>query len=428
MEVIFRRVKIIDPNSNHHHQIRDVWVKDGEIIDIKADIKASKNILICDSPKSCLSPGWIDVGCISGEPGNEHRETLDSLSKAAVNGGYTTVCCFPNTKPVIHSKSEVSFIKTKSEHLPVHILPIGAISKDCKSIEMAEILQMHEAGAIAFSDGMLSIQNSGLLIRALEYLKLLPDSILINCCNDFNIAGHGQMHEGKTSTSLGLKGIPALAESVNVQRDLSILKYTNSKLLIHKLSSVDSIPFLKNEKSKQKNLFASVSIFNLIFEDELMTSFNVNLKLDPPIRGNRDRKALLKAIADGVIDIICSDHTPWDTEKKDLEFQSASFGAISLETSFAAFNTYLANELNLDNWVQSASLKPASILNLPKHTIQSGSKCDLTWFNPELEWIYKQDQIKSVSKNSPFIGQTLKGKVLGTYSKNKFHPVSKLQD
>lgn len=421
MEGIFRRVKIIDPNSVHHHQIRDVWVKDGEILDIKSNIKTSKKIPEMVSPKSCLSPGWIDVGSISGEPGNEHRETLESLSRAAVAGGYTSVCCFPNTKPVIHSKSEVSFIKNKSEKLPVHILPIGAISKDCKSLEMAEILQMKEAGAVAFSDGMVSIQNGGLLIRALEYMKLIPDSILINCSNDHFIAGHGQIHEGKTSTSLGLRGLPSLAESVNVQRDLSILKYTDSKLLIHKISSFESLSFIKNEKSIQKKIYASVSIFNLIFEDHDLASFNVNLKLDPPLRGSKDRKALLKGINDGVIDIICSDHTPWDAEKKDLEFQSSSFGAISLETAFAAFNTYLSKELNLDHWVQSVSLNPASILHLPMHTIEVGNLCDLSWFNPELEWSCKAEDIHSISKNSPFIGKTLKGKVLGTWTKNKFN-------
>lgn len=422
MEAIFRKVKIIDPNSIHHEQIRDVWVKEGEIIEIKSNIKTTKKITELISPKSCLSPGWIDVGCISGEPGYEHRETLENLASAAVAGGYTTLCCFPNTNPVIHSKSEISFIKNKSAHLPVHILPIGAISKECKSIEMAEILQMREAGAIAFSDGTISIQNGGLLIRALEYIKLIPETIIINSCKDQNISGFGQINEGKTSISMGLKGIPSLAESVNVQRDLSILKYAESKLLIHKVSTSDSVAYIRNEKATQKKLYASVSIFNLIFEDHQMDTFNVNLKLDPPLRSNKDRRAMLKGIADGVIDIICSDHMPWNAEEKDLEFQSASFGAISLETAYAAFNTYLSNELNVDHWVNSVSIHPNSILQLPAHLIQVGNTCDLTWFNPEMEWIYKVEDVQSISKNSPFIGTTLKGKVLGTWTKRKFHP------
>jgi dihydroorotase len=344
MEAIFRQVKIIDPNGPHHQQLRDVHVRQGEIIDVRANIKTNSKIRQLESKGSCLSSGWIDVGSTSGEPGNEHRETLDSLARAATRGGYTSVCCFPNTKPVIHSKSEVSFLINKSHPLSIRILPIGAVSKDCKNAELAEILQMKEAGAVAFSDGNQPIQNSGLLIRALEYMKLIPDSILINSCSDKNIAGPGQIHEGKMSTSLGLPGLPTLAETVNIQRDLSILKYAESKLLIHKISSADSLALIKNEKSNQKNLFASVSIFNLVFEDSDLGSFNVNLKLDPPLRSNKDRKALLKAINDGVIDIICSDHRPWDAEKKDLEFQSSSFGAISLETAYAAFTTYLSKE------------------------------------------------------------------------------------
>ncbi len=425
METIFRRVKIIDPNSNYHQQTKDVWIKDGEILEIKSNIKSSKKVKELISAGSCISPGWIDVGCVSGEPGNEHRETLQSLAQAAASGGYTSVCCFPNTKPVVHSKSEVSFLNSKSQHLPVHIYPIGAISKDCKSMEMAEILQMYESGAIAFSDGLVSIQNSGLLIRALEYIKLIPDSILINSCKDFNIAGTGQMHEGKVSTYLGLKGNPSLSESVNVQRDLSLLKYSDSRLLIHKISSEDSLLLIKNEKRKQKNVFTSVSVFNLIFEDINLDNFNVNLKLDPPLRETKDRLALIKGVQDGIIDIICSDHIPWDVEKKDLEFQASEFGAINLETAFAAFNTYLTKELNLDHWVQCVSINPGRILNLPKQTIREGQICDLSWFHPGIQWTFDSTKNKSLSKNSPFIGKSLIGKVLGTWVKNQYVPGSR---
>jgi dihydroorotase len=422
METIFRRVKIIDPGSIHHLQIKDVWVKDGEILSIKSKINTSKKVKELVSPKSCLSPGWIDIGCVSGEPGNEHRETLKSLAHSAAAGGYTTICCFPNTKPIVHSKSEVSFINNKSAHLPVNIYPIGAISKECKSIEMAEILQMHESGAIAFSDGLRSIQNSGLLIRALEYIKLIPNAVIINSCNEYNIAGNGQMHEGKASTFLGLKGIPSLAESVNVQRDLSILKYTDSRILIHKVSAEESVNLIKTEKKKQKNVYCSVSIFNLIFEDSNLDSFNVNLKMDPPFRSSNDRLALIKGIKDGSIDIICSDHIPWDVEKKDLEFQAAEFGAISLQTAYAAYNTFLSKELTQEQWVQLVAVNPARILNLSGSVIQEGNICELSWFNPDLKWTYDLASSHSLSKNSPFIGKTFTGKVLGTWTKKQFYP------
>ncbi|HEX5624802.1 MAG TPA: dihydroorotase [Saprospiraceae bacterium] len=422
MEGIFRNVRILDPNSKHHQQIRDVWVKDGEIVEIKAKISTSKKVKSYQSPNACLSPGWIDLGCLGGEPGNEHRETLNTLSQAAVRGGYTTVCCLPNTRPVLHSKSEIAFIRNKSENLPVNVYPIGAVSKDCKSEEMAEILQMKEAGAIAFSDGKVPIQKSGLLMRALEYMKLVPDRILINSCQDQGLAGHGQMHEGKTSTSLGLKGIPVIAETVNIQRDLAILDYSQSRMLIHKLSSASSVELLREAKNRKQQVYSSVSIFNLVFEDHHLEQLNVHLKLDPPLRSASDRKALISGLRDGTIDLICSDHTAWDPEKKDLEFQAAAFGSISLETAFAAYCTHLSKDLDAELWVEKVAVNPARILGLPESGIQVGQTMDLTWFDPSLPWTYNGDSVRSLSKNSPFLNQELKGRALGIWSKRQFHP------
>lgn len=421
MECIFRNIRIIDPNSPNHQQVRDVWIKDGTIVEIKAKINLNKKVKEIQGKDTCLSPGWIDLGCLHGEPGFEHRETLESIANAACKGGYTSICCFPNTHPVIHSKSEVNFIKTKSENLPVHIYPIGALSKECKSEELAEILQMDEAGAIAFSDGKKPIQKSGLLMRALEYVRLIPNGLIINSSVDKGIAGSGQMHEAFTSTSLGLKGIPSLSETIHLYRDIEILKYTQSRLLIHKLSTAEAVSQLKLDRSKIKNLYCSVSVFNLLYNDTQLEDFNTNLKLEPPLRSERDRKALVKGVQDGTIDIICSDHTPWDTEMKDLEFQSAAFGAINLETAFAAYSTLLSKELSIDQWVQAVSINPAKILQIPISTIQVGSTGDFTWFDPNKEWTYKLEDSASLSKNSPFIGKTFKGKVLGCYSKSSFY-------
>ncbi len=423
MECIFKNVRIIDPNSPNHQQVRDVLIKDGLILDIKSKLNNTKKIKELNVKGSCLSPGWVDVGCLQGEPGNEHRETLVSCSQAALKGGYTVICCFPNTKPSIHSKSEVNFIRTKSESLPIHIYPIGAISKDCKSEELAEILLMNQAGAIAFSDGKLAVQKSGLLMRALEYVKLIPNGLIINSCIDKGIAGLGQMHEGATSTSMGLKGIPAMAETINVYRDIELLKYTQSRLLIHKVSSSESVSMIRTEKTKSENLYSSVSLFNLLFDDSYLKDFDANLKLDPPLRSKKDRKALIKGIIEGSIDIICSDHTPWDIEMKDLEFQSSAFGAINLETAFAAYNTFLNNELDLDHWVKTVSINPSRILNLPQNCIQIGQSGDYSWFDPNQEWTYDPKQKASLVSNSPFLGKKLKGKVLGCYSKSKLYLV-----
>lgn len=421
MECLFRKVKIIDPGGKHHQKTRDVLVKDGIIQDLKSEITKPKNALELIKPDSYLSKAWIDFGCLSGEPGYENRETLDSLAVSAAMGGYSSLFIFPNTSPCIQSKSEVNFILNRSKDLPVRLIPIGAISKNCKGEEMAEILQMHEAGALAFSDGTNSIQNSGLFIRALDYIKLIPQSLLINQSLDKAIAGHGQIHEGNISTVLGLMGIPSLAETSYIHRDISLLDYTQSRLLIHKLSSADSVQIIRNAKKQNSGLFSSVSIFNLLFDAEALLDFNVHLKLTPPLRNKEDRKALIKALKEGVIDCIVSDHCPWDPESKDLEFQSSAFGAINIQTCFSAFCTYLLDDLGIDLWIDKTVNTTASVFNLPNPAIDIGNSCDLSWFDPNAEFILEEKSIKSISKNSPFIGKTLKGKVYGVYTKGKFY-------
>lgn len=421
MECIFKKVKVIDPESKFNLKICDVHIKDGIILDIKSEIRTTKKIKTLSQDGSFLSRGWIDVGTLGGDPGNEHRETLESMSAAAISGGYTTLCIFPNTQPALHSKSEVNYIITKSAGLAVHFLPIGAISKNCKSEEMAEMLQMYQTGAIAFSDGKMPIQSSSLMIKAMEYVKLIPNGLIINQSLDKGISGQGQVNEGHISTLMGLKGIPKLSETVSLHRDIALLEYTGSSLLVHKVSCEDSVKVLKTARKKLKNLYASVSIFNLIFEESSLLSFNKHLKLNPPIRSERDRQGLINALKEGTIDLIVSDHTPWDPEYKELEFQSSSFGSISLETCFAAFCSFLLKDLSLELWIQKTVLNPVKILGLKSNPINIGQACDLCWFDPKMPWKYSEHKIKSLSKNSPFVHQDLKGKVLGTYSKNKLN-------
>ena len=420
MEHIFKKVKIVDPGGKYHHKICDVLVIDGLIADVATEIKSSKNSIVHQRQGSFLSPGWTDLGATVGEPGYEHRETLESLSQAAVAGGYTRVLVFPNTSPCIQSKSEIHFILNQSAALPIHVLPLGAVSKQCQGAEMAEILQMHDAGAIAFSDGKKPIQDSGLLMRALEYMKLIPNSILINQSFDKAIAGQGQIDEGKMSTLLGLKGIPALAETTHIHRDISLLQYSDSRLLIHKVSCADSVQAIRQAKKTTSDLFASVSIFNLLYDADALSGFDIHLKLDPPLRSDKDRKALVKALKDGVIDCIVSDHTPWDPENKELEFQSSAFGSLSLQTCFMAYCTYLMNELDLDLWVEKLVKSYHRMFHVPESKIAIGNLAELTWFETSSERIFTEKDIRSISKNSPFIGKKLKGSVLGTYCKGNF--------
>ncbi len=417
MNCLLKNVKIIEPGHKLHHKVRDIWIKDGLIFKIATSIDTPRNVKIFNQPDSCISPGWVDVGCYTGEPGFEERETLLNINEAASSGGYTAICCMPNTKPALHSKSEIHFIQSRSKDLNIDIHPIGAISKNTQSLEMAEILQMHEAGAVAFSDGGSGIQKTGLLLRSLEYIKNIPESIILNSSYEQELGGSGQMHEGESSTYLGLKGIPSLAEITAVLRDLEILKYSESRLMIHKISTSEAVNLLRSAKKKQSGLFSSVSIFNLVFEDSDLISFSQNLKLMPPIRSRKDRLDLIKGLQDSTIDIIVSDHSPMNPEKKDLEFQAAAFGAISLETSFALSQTFISDEINPDLWVEKASINPRKIFNLTDASIKVGNIANITWFNPTKSWNYSLENIKSVSKNSPCISKTLRGKVLGTFYK-----------
>ncbi len=415
MEIIFQKAKIIDPFGKHNGKTKDVFIKDGVIEKVGNNIKAGSKAKIYHSEGFCISPGWIDVGCTFGEPGNEHIETLDSLIACAQKGGYTQVLPFANTKPGIHTKSEIEFIKSKSKGKSVLVHPIGFLTKDRKGVEMAEILQMHAAGAVAFSDGPHTISNSGMYQRLLQYLLKIPDACLIHQSLDEQLCAHGLMHEGITSVRLGLQGIPSIAEKIAIQKELDLIGYTGGKVLFQKISSQEGVNLIKRAKKEGLNVYSSVSIFHLIFEDKDLETFDVNLKLWPPLRSDGDRKALLKGLEDDTIDLICSDHCPWDPENKDLEFQSAAFGSINLETAFALSQSFSRLKLPLELWVKKVSFDVRKIFNFPHSHIDEGQFAELTLFHPEKTWQYNSSN--SISKNSKFFGQTLRGQVLGTFLK-----------
>ncbi|MBK9270667.1 MAG: dihydroorotase [Saprospiraceae bacterium] len=419
MEIILKNLKITDPGSSLNGKKRDLWLRDGKIIKIGVHLKSSKSLRSMDFTGCNVSMGWVDIGAYSGEPGYEERETFKHLAAAAAAGGFTTVCIMPDTKPVIHSKSEVHYILDSSKQLDVDLLPIGAVSKNLLSQEMAELYSMKEAGAVAFSDASQGIQKSGLLLRALEYLKYYSDAVLIQQSFDLELTGPGQMHEGTHSTSMGLRGIPSMSEITGILRDLEIQKYSGSKLLFHKLSSTEGISLIRNAKKNQRNIFSSVSVFNLVFEDKDLLDFDANLKLSPPLRASTDRNSLIKAVLDGTLDIIVSDHTPLNPEKKDLEFQAASFGAISLETAYSMIRTNLDKEISDELWVEKVALNPRKIFNLPEASIEENTMADLTIFDPNKTWVYELNQIKSLSKNSPLVGKKLKGRVEAIFKKGK---------
>ncbi len=418
MLLLLKNVHIFDGKSESKPQ--DILIKDGRIAEIGAQIVAPKNAEVWESAKLCVSPGWMDIGVQVCDPGYEHREDMRTALAASAAGGYTAIACFANTSPAVHSKSEVLYIKNKAAGLqsPVSVHPIGAISLGCEGKDLAELMDMHSAGAVAFSDGNKAVQDAGLLLRAIQYVQSFK-GLVFNEPYHKSIAPGGQMHEGLMSTSLGLKGIPALAEELMVQRDLSLLEYAGGRLHIHLISTAKSVDMIRAAKKAGKQVTCSVAVANLCFSDEKLSDFDSNWKILPPLRSPADNKALLQGLADGSIDFICSNHIPWDEEAKNLEFSYADFGMTGLETCFALCRTFLGKSMSINDLVEKIACAPRRMLGLPVTTLKVGEAADLTVFDPDAEWVYAEKTMRSKSKNSPFLGQKLKGKVIGVVNEGK---------
>jgi dihydroorotase len=410
MLLLLKNARIFDGTTESRGQ--DILIRDGIIEAIGDHLSTPQGTEIWESADLCVSPGWLDVGVYAADPGYEHREDMASAASAAAAGGFTAIACFPNTAPALHTKSEILYVKNKSMGLPVQYYPIGAISQSCEGKDLAELFDMHTAGAVAFSDGKRAVQDAGLLLRALQYAQAF-NGLVINVPHHKTIAAGGQMHEGVMSTTLGLKGLPALAEELMVQRDLSLLEYSEGRLHIHLVSTAKSVALIRAAKYAGLPVTASVAVVNLCFTDEKLVDFDSNWKILPPLRSQTDTEALLDGLLDGTIDFICSNHTPWHEEAKNLEFPYAEFGMIGLETVFALCRTYLRKKLKINDLVDKMSLAPRRILGLPISKIAPGEPAELTVFDPDFEWIMEVQNIRSKSRNTPFVGKKFKGKVLG---------------
>lgn len=416
MNILIKQARVIDPTSHFNGQITDIFIDNGFISKIGSNLpeKADKTIEVNGLH---VSPGWMDVFADFGDPGNEFKETLETGAAAAAAGGYTDVMIIPNTIPVIHNKSGVEYIVQKSRSLPVNVHPIGAITKNTEGKELAEMYDMRASGAIAFSDGVNSVQSSGLLVKALQYIKAF-NGILIQIPDDKSINPHGLMNEGIVSTQLGLPGKPAMAEELIVARDIKLTRYAESKLHFTGITSKKSLEYIKRGKESGAAISCSVTPYHLFFCDEDMIEYDSNLKVNPPLRTKEDRNALQIAISDGTIDCIASHHLPHEYDSKVLEFEYAKYGMTGLETAYAVLNTSLPQTAQ-EKWVTLLSVNPRKLFGLDILRIHEGNKAQLTLFNPFQKWIVEERDIRSKSKNNPFIGKELTGKVLGIVKENK---------
>jgi dihydroorotase len=416
MLLLLKNVRIIDGKKDLRSQ--DILIRDGVIEAVGEKLDPGRNAEVWEWPNACVSPGWFDAGIQACDPGYEHREDLLSAAAAAAAGGYTAVAVFPNTHPAVHSKSEILYIRNKTAASPVGFYPVGAISQGCEGKDLAELFDMHAAGAVAFSDGQKAVQDAGLLLRAMLYARAF-NGLIINEPHHKTIAAGGQMHEGVMSTSLGLKGVPALAEEIMVQRDLSLLEYAQGRLHLHLLSTAKSVALVRAAKKAGLPVTASVAAANLCFTDEKLGGFDANWKIQPPLRSQSDAEALAEGLLDGTIDFIASNHVPWDEEAKNLEFPYAEFGAIGLETAFALCRTFAVKALPLDLLIDKISAAPRRVFGLPVPTVQPGSPAELTVFDPDGAWTLQENGIRSRSRNTPLIGQNFRGCALAIVNKGQ---------
>ena len=408
MTILVRQVLIKDFNSPHNNARKDILIKNGIIQQIADHISEQTDQLV-EHDNLMASPGWVDVFVSGTDPGFEFKDDLHSLAKSAAKGGFTHIFLTPNTQPVTQTKTGVEYIARHQSSLPVALHPIGAISKNTEGKELAEIYDMQVSGAVTFSDGNKPIQSAGILIKALQYVSAFKGTI-IQVPDDRSIAPHGLMNESIVSTQVGLPGKPALAEEIMVARDLALAKYTGAHLHLTGISLSSSINLIKQAKAEGINVTASTTTHHLTFtENDLLVDYNTLLKVNPPLRSESDRQALIQAVKDGTIDVVTTHHTAQHTDAKICEFEYAGNGMLGLE---AAFGVLQNCGLSVDEILNTICFKPRSLFKL-SGGISEGEKADLTIFNPDQTYTLTEASLGSKSKNCPYIHTTLKGQVIG---------------
>ena len=413
MKILIKKAEIVDPSSPYNGQITDLFIEQGIIRHIGDDLSPEADRVI-EQADLKVSAGWLDLFANFGDPGYEFKETLESGSAAAAAGGYTDVMVIPNTNPVVHNKSSVEYIRHKTFSQAVQVHPIGAVTRNAEGKELAEMYDMRNSGAVAFGDGIRCIQSSGLLVKALQYVKAFG-GVVIQLPDDQTIAPQGLMNESIVSTRLGLPGKPAMAEELIVARDLELNRYAGSRLHITGISTAKSLELIREARKEGVDVTCSVTPYHLYYCDEDLQEYDTNLKVNPPLRSRADRDALRAGVIDGSIDCLASHHLPHEYDSKVLEFEYAKNGMTGLETCFSVLITAVP-ALTPARIIELLSLNPRRIFRLNSQPINVGSTATLTLFATDAAWLVAAGDLRCKSSNNPFVGQTLRGRVAGIIS------------
>jgi dihydroorotase len=410
MNLLIKSATILDPGSPFHQQVADILIENGVITRIGDDIEADAELV--EAEGKYVSPGFFDLNCNIGELGLETKEDMRTGTQAAAAGGFTGVAMMPNTVPPVHSKAEIEYLLNRAKGNLVDVYPLGTISYKREGKDLAEMYDMYLSGAKAFTDGNRPVQDAGLMERALLYAQGF-DALVFSYPEDTAIAGKAKVNEGEISTLLGMKGIPSLAEELMIARDLYLAEYTVSKIHFSTISTVRSVELIREAKRKGLEVTCDVAAHHLVLTDEALLGFDSQYKVKPPLRTKDDVKALIKGLKDGTIDAIVSQHTPHEIEFKDVEFEVAEYGITGFQTTLALA---LQSGLPVELLVEKLSINPREILGVEVAVIAEGEKANIVLFDVDATWEYNSKSNLSKSKNSPFMGQNLKGKVLLTYN------------
>lgn len=424
MNLLLKSVKLLSPGHNLNGSKCDIYIENGIYKKIGSVNQSDcmKGTEMFDADGLYISMGWLDMRSRFGEPGQEQKETIKTGLNAAAAGGFTGVVVMPSTNPPLYTRSAVEFIKKSGEGALTNVYPAGCLTVKREGKEMAELYDMKLGGAIAFTDDQRAVQDSGVMLRLLQYAGNI-DAPVLSYADDRSISGDLQANQSAATTMLGFKGSPAVAEEIAVNRDVLLGEYAGEAIHFCGISTAAAIDAIRRAKLSGSKVTAEVNSYHLLLDDTMLDTFDTAYKVKPPLRNPSDVIALRNAVADGTIDVIVSDHTPEDPESKEVEWDFSAHGIINLETSFAVMNTAMAGSISLEKLIEKITILPRRILKMHMPEVVEGNKAEFTLFAPDREFVFDVKQSKSLSSNTPFHGKKLKGCVVAVGNNGLFSRV-----